>query len=155
MVVDQNSFLLAGHSSRKKITFANLSRTPCLTFAGVYPLEIIVVLHSSLSTSIKHHFGSADEVAAQGRLARTLNHHHWMNQQNWWRMSWKSYQRCCAHVLLGLSLLGLGRGPQNKPSHSPMLSRNFRESFAKKCRIIGGFLGAQRNNEWQQQQQQQ
>ena len=69
MVVDQNSFLLAGHSSRKKITFANLSRTPCLTFAGVYPLEIIVVLHSSLSTSIKHHFGSADEVEVlQGRL---------------------------------------------------------------------------------------
>ena len=34
MVVDQNSFLLEGHSSRKKLTFANLSQTPCLTFAG-------------------------------------------------------------------------------------------------------------------------
>ena len=31
-----------------------------------------MVLHSSLSTSIKHHFGAADEVEVlQGRLART------------------------------------------------------------------------------------
>ena len=81
----------------KKLTFANLSRTPCLTFAGSTSSRNrlgLVVLHSSLSTSIKHHFGAADEVEVlQGRLARTLNHHHWMNQQNWRRMSWKSYQR--------------------------------------------------------------
>ena len=129
MMVDQNSFLLAGHSSRKKITFANLSRTPCLTFAGVYPLEIIVVLHSSLSTSIKHHFGSADEVAAQGRLARTLNHHHWMNQQNWWRTSRKSYQRLLRSCLARSVAAWLGQG-------STKQTFTFAYAFAELSRIF-------------------
>ena len=51
-----------------------------------------------------------------------------------------------AHVLRGLSLLEQGSTNLKQASHSPMLSRNVRESFAKKWRVNGGFLGPKRNN---------
>ena len=110
-----SKFLLAGKPFfTKKEIFANLSRTPCLIFAGAISSGnrlSLVVLHSNLSISIKHHIGIADDVEVlQGRLARILNHHHWMNLQNWWRMSWKSYQRLLHSYLAGSVAAWLGQG---------------------------------------------
>ena len=90
----------------------------------------LVVLHSSLSTSIKHHFGAADEVEVlHGKLARTLNHHHWMNQQNWWRMSWKSYQRLLRSCLARSVAAWFGQG-------STKQTFTFAYAFAELSRIF-------------------
>ena len=102
---------------REKTNFRESFAKSMFNFHGGYTLQKsswlrgLAVLHSSLSTSIKHHFGSAGEVEVlQGRLARTLNRHHWMNQQNWWRRSWKSYQLLLRSCLARSVAAWLGQG---------------------------------------------
>ena len=69
-------------------------------------------------------------------------------------MSWKGYQWLLRSCLARSVAAWLGQGSTKQTfTFAYYAFAELSRIFRQKCRVLGGFLGAKRNNQWQQQQQ--